>query len=83
MASTSSHLEQGYEKIFRWCSYEFRQIGRDMQIEVGKTMREAIRRLRKRPELLSCIPFTCYVSPQLMCAPVMLSPPFRKPARPH
>ncbi|KAJ7139696.1 oligomeric Golgi complex subunit 6 [Mycena epipterygia] len=53
MASTSSHLEQGYEKIFRWCSYEFRQMGRDMQIEVGGTMREAIRRLRKRPELLT------------------------------
>ncbi|KAJ7770875.1 oligomeric Golgi complex subunit 6 [Mycena maculata] len=53
MASTSSHLEQGYEKIFRWCSYEFRQMGRDMQVEVGMTMREAIRRLRKRPELLT------------------------------
>ncbi|KAJ7919033.1 oligomeric complex COG6-domain-containing protein [Mycena leptocephala] len=53
MASTSSHLEQGYEKIFRWCSYEFRQMGRDMQIEVGETLREAVRRLRKRPELLT------------------------------
>ncbi|KAJ7356948.1 oligomeric complex COG6, partial [Mycena albidolilacea] len=53
MASTSSHLEQGYEKIFRWCSYEFRQMGRDMQVEVEDTMREAIRRLRKRPELLN------------------------------
>ncbi|KAJ7814128.1 oligomeric complex COG6 [Mycena olivaceomarginata] len=53
MASTSSHLEQGYEKIFRWCSYEFRQMGRDMQVEVEDTMREAIRRLRKRPELLT------------------------------
>ncbi|KAJ7456593.1 oligomeric Golgi complex subunit 6 [Mycena latifolia] len=53
MASTSSHLEQGYEKIFRWCSYEFRQMGRDMHVEVGSTMREAIRRLRKRPELLT------------------------------
>ncbi|KAJ7102334.1 oligomeric complex COG6 [Mycena belliarum] len=53
MASTSSHLELGYEKIFRWCSYVFRQMGRDTQIEVGSTMREAIRRLRKRPELLT------------------------------
>ncbi|KAJ6519432.1 oligomeric Golgi complex subunit 6 [Mycena sanguinolenta] len=53
MASTSSNLEQGYEKIFRWCSYEFRQMGRDMQVEVEDTMREAIRRLRKRPELLT------------------------------
>ncbi|KAF7367249.1 Conserved oligomeric Golgi complex subunit 6 [Mycena sanguinolenta] len=42
MASTSSNLEQGYEKIFRWCSYEFRQMGRDMQVEVEDTMREAI-----------------------------------------
>ncbi|KAK7064568.1 E3 ubiquitin-protein ligase PEP5 [Favolaschia claudopus] len=53
MALTSSHLEQGYEKIFRWCSYEFRQMGRDIHIEVEDTMREAIRRLRKRPELLN------------------------------
>ncbi|KAF5351607.1 hypothetical protein D9757_015072 [Collybiopsis confluens] len=53
MASTASQLEQGYEKIFRWCSYEFRQIGRDSQLEVSPTMREAVRRLRKRPELLN------------------------------
>ncbi|KAJ7655211.1 oligomeric Golgi complex subunit 6 [Mycena polygramma] len=53
MASTSSYLEQGYEKIFRWCSYEFRQMGRDMQVEVDEIMREAISRLRKRPELLT------------------------------
>jgi Conserved oligomeric complex COG6 len=52
MASTSSLLEQGYEKIFRWCSYEFQQIGRDTQLEIGAIMQEAIRRLRKRPELL-------------------------------
>ncbi|KAJ7225913.1 oligomeric complex COG6 [Mycena pura] len=53
MASTSSYLEQGYEKIVRWCSYEVLQMGRDMQVEVGPTMREAVRRLRKRPELLT------------------------------
>ncbi|KIK63403.1 hypothetical protein GYMLUDRAFT_197030 [Collybiopsis luxurians FD-317 M1] len=53
MASTASQLEQGYEKILRWCSYEFRQIGRDSQLEVSTTMREAVRRLRKRPELLN------------------------------
>jgi hypothetical protein len=56
MASTSDHLEQGYEKIFRWCSYEFRQMGRDAQLEVGFVMREAVRRLRKRPELLTYVP---------------------------
>ncbi|KAJ3755564.1 oligomeric complex COG6 [Lentinula raphanica] len=53
MASTASQLEQGYEKILRWCSYEFRQIGRDSQLEVNTIMREAVRRLRKRPELLN------------------------------
>ncbi|KAJ8080656.1 Golgi transport complex subunit 6 [Marasmius tenuissimus] len=53
MASTSSYLEQGYEKIFRWCSYEFLHIGRDVQLEVSPTMSEAVARLRKRPELLS------------------------------
>ncbi|CAK5280086.1 unnamed protein product [Mycena citricolor] len=53
MASTSSYLEQGYEKLLRWCSYEFRQLGKDMQVEVGTTMREAVRRLRRRPELLN------------------------------
>lgn len=54
MASTASHLEQGYEKVFRWCTYEFRQMGRDdAQLEVGLTMREAIRRLRNRPALLT------------------------------
>lgn len=56
MASTSSYLEQGYDKISRWCSYEFRQIGRDSQMEVSSIMREAVRRLRKRPELLTCVP---------------------------
>ncbi|KAH7871193.1 oligomeric Golgi complex subunit 6 [Lentinula edodes] len=53
MASTASQLEQGYEKIFRWCSYEFRQVGRDSQLEVSTIMREGVRRLRKRPELLN------------------------------
>ncbi|KAF9267497.1 oligomeric complex COG6 [Marasmius fiardii PR-910] len=53
LALTSSYLEQGYEKIFRWCSYEFLQIGRDVQLEVSPTLREAVVRLRKRPELIS------------------------------
>lgn len=50
MASTSSYLEQGYEKIARWCNYEFRQLS---QLEVSTTMRESVNRLRKRPELLT------------------------------
>ncbi|GLB45160.1 putative conserved oligomeric complex COG6 [Lyophyllum shimeji] len=53
MASTSSNLEHGYEKISRWCSHEFRQMGRDPHVEVTSTMRQAIRWLRKRPELLT------------------------------
>ncbi|KXN84526.1 Conserved oligomeric Golgi complex subunit 6 [Leucoagaricus sp. SymC.cos] len=53
IAATSSYLEQGYEKLLRWTSNEFRQIGREMQIEVNATLREAIKRLRKRPELLT------------------------------
>ncbi|KAG1761563.1 oligomeric complex COG6 [Suillus occidentalis] len=53
MASTSSYLEQGYEKIYRWCSFEFRQMGRDTQLEVNSTMQQAISRLSQRPELLS------------------------------
>ncbi|KAG2052769.1 oligomeric complex COG6 [Suillus hirtellus] len=53
MASTSSYLEQGYEKIYRWCSFQFRQMGRDAQLEVDSTMQQAIFRLSQRPELLS------------------------------
>ncbi|KAF8163792.1 oligomeric complex COG6-domain-containing protein [Crassisporium funariophilum] len=53
MASTSSNLEQGYEKILRYCSNEYRQVGRDSQLEVSPDMREAVLRLRKRPELLT------------------------------
>lgn len=53
MAATSSHLEQGYEKISRWCSHEFRRIARDLHLEASAIMREAVRRLQQRPELLT------------------------------
>ncbi|KIJ16652.1 hypothetical protein PAXINDRAFT_175933 [Paxillus involutus ATCC 200175] len=53
MATTSSYLEQGYEKIYRWCTFEFRRIGRENQLEVSPVMVEAVRRLSQRPELLS------------------------------
>ncbi|KAK0210475.1 oligomeric complex COG6, partial [Desarmillaria ectypa] len=53
MSSTLSYLEQGYEKIARWCLYEFRQIGRDAHLEVTPTMQEVVRRLRQRQELLT------------------------------
>ncbi|KAF7320183.1 Conserved oligomeric Golgi complex subunit 6 [Mycena kentingensis (nom. inval.)] len=52
MAATSSYLEQGYEKILRWSSYEFLQM-RELHIEVSPVMRETVRRLRGRPELLT------------------------------
>ena len=55
MASTSSNLEQGYEKLLRYCSNEFRHIGRDFQLEVSSGLREAVARLRKRPELLTLV----------------------------
>jgi hypothetical protein len=53
MAMTSSLLEQGYDKMARWCSSEFRQMGRDIQLEVSSALRESVRRLRERPELLA------------------------------
>ena len=51
MASTSSNLEQGYDKLLRYCSNEFRHIGRDSQLEVNHELRESVVRLRKRREL--------------------------------
>jgi hypothetical protein len=50
-----SYLEHGYEKLSRWTSSEFRRIGHEMLIEVTLTSQEAIRRLRKHPELLTCV----------------------------
>jgi hypothetical protein len=62
MAATAAHLERGYDKMFRWCSYEFRLVGRDTQLEVGATMREVVRRLRARPELLRWVFFQSPIS---------------------
>ncbi|KAF8970876.1 oligomeric complex COG6-domain-containing protein [Flammula alnicola] len=53
MASTFTSLEQGYEKILRYCSHEIRQVGRDSQLEVSPQTHEAVLRRRKRPELLT------------------------------
>ncbi|KAI0045369.1 oligomeric complex COG6 [Auriscalpium vulgare] len=53
MSSTSATLDRGYDKLFRYCVHEFRQMGRDSALEVGSTMREAVRRLRLRPALLA------------------------------
>ena len=57
VASISSNLEQGDEKLVRYCSDEFRQIGRDSQLDVNQELRESVVRLRKRPELLTLVCF--------------------------
>lgn len=55
MEYTSQHLEAGYSKIFKWCAFEARGFSKDA-LEVSATMREAIARLRQRPDLLSSVP---------------------------
>ncbi|KAI0029221.1 oligomeric complex COG6 [Vararia minispora EC-137] len=55
MATTASYLEKGFEKLFRWCLSEFRNLGRDAALEVSTNLREAVRRLRRRPELLGAL----------------------------
>ena len=64
LSATATHLEQAYDKIFRWCAFEFRQLGRgdtQLAVEVGDTMREAVRRLRERPELLTCVHYCLWL----------------------
>lgn len=79
MSATSSYLEQAYEKMFRWCCFEFRQMGRDAQLEVSSSMREAVRRLRQRPELLAYVR-RVVISVQISDAAAVArrSPTFRK-----
>jgi hypothetical protein len=55
MAVTSAHLEKACDKLLRWCSIEFRGMGRDASLEVPDELSEAVRRLRSRPELLSYV----------------------------
>jgi hypothetical protein len=52
MASTAEQLEEAFQKLQRWCLFEFRQLGRDAHVEVEPIMTESVRRLRKRPALL-------------------------------
>lgn len=54
MAVTAAHLEKAYDKLVRWCSSEFRDMGRDASLEVSNELTESARRLRSRPELLAC-----------------------------
>lgn len=51
MLYTSQHLDAGYQKIFKWCSFESRGFSKDV-MEVSATMREAMRRLKGRKDLL-------------------------------
>jgi hypothetical protein len=60
MAVTSAHLEKASDRLLRWCSVEFRSMGRDASLEVPDELSEAVRRLRSRPELLSYVHFTAY-----------------------
>ena len=64
LAATAAQLEQAYDKLFRHCAAEFRQMGRDAGLDVAPAMQEAVRRLRERPELLSCVsmPSFCALS---------------------
>ncbi|GAA5966005.1 hypothetical protein JCM21900_004920 [Sporobolomyces salmonicolor] len=52
MEYTSQHLEAGYLKIFKWCSFEARGFAKDV-LEVSASMRTAVARLKSRPDLLS------------------------------
>lgn len=51
MEYTAQHLEAGYSKIHKWLAFEARGFARDV-LEVSHTVREAITRLKNRPELL-------------------------------
>ena len=52
MAATAQYLERAYDKLFKFCSLEFRNLGRDAVLEVSTNLREGVKRLRQRPELL-------------------------------
>lgn len=52
MSSTAEDLEQSYQKIYKWCSFEFRQPVKE-GLEVSFQLCEAVRRLmRARQDLL-------------------------------
>jgi len=62
MAVTSSHLEKACDKLLRWCSVQFRDMGRDATLEVPDELSEAVRRLRSRPELLAYVAISSHNS---------------------
>ncbi|KAK4056417.1 Golgi transport complex subunit 6 [Microbotryomycetes sp. JL221] len=52
MEYSSEQLESGFNKIFKWCTFESRGFKKDV-LEVSPTMRAAIYRLKSRPDLLN------------------------------
>lgn len=52
MATTTVHMADAYEKLHRWVMFDFRTYARDAQLEVSEVTREAVKRLRARPDLL-------------------------------
>lgn len=52
MASTGVQMEAGYAKVHRWTEYQFRQMTRESQIDVSKSLKTAVNRLSARPALL-------------------------------
>ena len=84
LSATATHLEHAYDKIFRHCAFEFRQMGRDASLDVPPALQEAVRRLRQRPELLTYVPPSSRPSPsssRLMPPPVKRSRSSRRRAR--
>ena len=63
MAVTASHLEKAYDKLVRWCSSEFRSMGRDATLEVSTELSESTLRLRSRPELLAYVALSPFLRP--------------------
>ncbi|KAN0064999.1 Golgi transport complex subunit 6 [Thecaphora frezii] len=52
MSTTAEELEHAYQKLYRWCMFEFRQPIKE-GLEVSRQLRQAVRRLmRARGELL-------------------------------
>lgn len=52
MSSTAQDLDQAYQKLYKWCSFEFRQPVKE-GLEVSPSLREATRRLKMaRQDLL-------------------------------
>lgn len=54
MEYTAQHLEAGYSKIHKWLAFEARGFAKDV-LEVSQTVREAVNRLKNRPELLKWV----------------------------